>query len=277
MQTFYGTYRELADATPLLDQQGRLTSLTRAPIYDFFFPLFGDTTTLLTLTPHYLGFQMGEWELGAIALPIDVQILQNTEISYLKQGPQRRQTLTLQWKNAGFGNDISQKDYFNAQLTLYEETGCMELVFGGLNIAYPERYVGLNFYRHSVYDEKPTHAAGLSGVPSAAFLGQGGHLWGVPSTGTKYQICQAQYLARHPVISGSSSSIGVYPNPVSGVARLDLPPGRYDCKIYDALGNLVARPTGEFMDASEWSVGLYVLVVENPETGQRFIHKFAKR
>lgn len=275
LQTLSAPYHPLENPTPLLDEQGRLTSETRLPIYDFFFPLFGDTMTFMMLTPHYIGFER-LWEMGAVALAMDVQILNNTEISYVKEGPQRAQTLTVQWKNAGFGNDISKSDFFDAQLTLDEQTGCIEIHFGANRVSYPERYLGLNVYRHSSFDETPTHAAGLSGVPDAAYLADGGHLWGVAQSGTKYQICPSGYLRRSHD-QEPQARVAVYPNPATDVLNVQAPDGPLEFTLYDAQGRRVVRTESRQIDLAPTPRGLYYLVVEEHTTGRRFIQSVIKQ
>lgn len=266
-------YRELDSPTPLRDDQNRLTSETRLPIYDFFFPLFGDTMTSITLTPHFVGFQR-QWEMGAVALAMDIQILENTEIAYSKEGPQGAQILTLQWKNAGFGNDISKSDYFDAQLTLDEQTGCIKMQYGPNRITYPERYVGLNFYRHSEFDENPTHATGLSGMPEAAFLSEGGHLWGAPESGALYDMCPA------PVSRPTTPKpqyVRAYPNPANDVLHALTPAGAFDFKLFDAQGRLALQSAAHKMEISALPPGLYLWVAEELATGRRFHQKIIKQ
>ncbi|MCS7085332.1 MAG: T9SS type A sorting domain-containing protein [Bacteroidia bacterium] len=267
-------YRELENATPLRDPNGRLTAQTQTPIYDFFFPLFGDTMTLMTLTPHYVRFER-QGEMGAVALAMDVQILDDTEISYLKQGPQGGQTITLQWKNAGFGNDFVKTDRFDAQLTLHEQNGCIEMQFGACNFSYPERYVGLNLYRHPEYEETPTHAAGLAGIPEAAYLSEGGHLWGAPPTGVRYQICPAP-AHRLPSAPPNDEGLVVHPNPVFDVLRIKGPSNASVFRLYDASGRVLETSSRREFDFFHRPRGIYLLVAQDLRLGRVSVCKIVK-
>lgn len=89
------------------------------------------------------------------------------------------------------------------------------------------------------------------------------------------QDFEIEFVASTSLQAVADFPINSYPNPATGFFRIEVPAElKYQAKLYDAKGILLLTQSNEsFFDLSEYSSGLYFLVVEELNSDQKAIKK----
>ncbi|WP_367392817.1 T9SS type A sorting domain-containing protein [Lewinella sp. LCG006] len=93
--------------------------------------------------------------------------------------------------------------------------------------------------------------------------------------GTDTDLCGAGITSTD--IPAQAEAIKVFPNPVSTQLQVNGLPAGSTIVVYNGYGQVIPSVfTGQHLDSSKWSAGLYVLEIELP-SGERVVRKVVKR
>jgi hypothetical protein len=209
-------------------------------------------------------------------------------ISYKVEGTAGNKILKLEWKNAGFYNEVTlyntSNDYINMQVWLYEAGNIIEYRYGPSSIANPQLnfdslpgpIIGLGNFD---FFEDTLSGMWLTGNPAAPnpMIGEFSPVSTLnanPSNGTVYRF--TQQTTSNNSLAEIVNHIQLYPNPVknqlSFIGIKDM--GTIPYSITDISGKKVINGLIEnnSVDVSGLSKGIYFIEVEAEQ--KRSIHKF---
>ncbi|MGB4847614.1 MAG: T9SS type A sorting domain-containing protein, partial [Saprospiraceae bacterium] len=196
-------------------------------------------------------------------------------ITYKTEGSSGHRVLTVEWKNAGFYEDLSafgvSADFINFQLKLYEVDGNIEFLYGPSSITHPNidygangPIIGIIESLDFINDVNLGEIILLSGNPSNPTLVntyQETHLNGTMSPGTSY-IFSRNTTAVHDIIKEGAQSF-YFPNPTRDYITLKtelqhevIPP----VMIINDVGQIVSMDLSpEKIELTNLPTGIYQL------------------
>ena len=199
-------------------------------------------------------------------------VFSQSPISYKLEGTTGNRILKIEWKNAGFYDEMdvlgTLDDYINFQLWLFEETNDIEIHFGPNMITNPE----INYWGETgatiglagmTDDYEIENAYFLSGEPSNPIIVDTlVYLNGTPSDGTIYKFSKS--TTGIEVANLSAVIPKVYPNPTNGIFNIEkITSESSTYKVTDITGKLIQQGmlTGKatVVDLSKNIRGVYFL------------------
>lgn len=146
-------YKEISDGTSVNNGEIWDDPLYTFPL-GFDFSFFGVTTSQLSIDDFFTGGIVSNYPLSQPESPLiviyDADLIDRGElsgvsespISYITEGEPGNRIFKLQWKNAGFFNEVNDlrtaNSFVNFQLWLYEGSNTIEIHFGPSNITSPD-------------------------------------------------------------------------------------------------------------------------------------------
>lgn len=207
-------------------------------------------------------------------------------ISYKLEGVAGNRILKIEWKNAGFYEDVEDDDvsidYVNFQFWLYEGTNEIEIHFGPNSITQPslvfygEPGTSIELFPNYDFDGDSTVIpstvlAGSPTAPNALALvnAYDTTLTGVIPNGTIYKFVNP--AAGVSEISNALDVISLFPNPSNNFFSLSYDVNKVDVNsvlIQNANGKLIKEVNGTYnkIDVAELATGVYFVKV-NTKTG----------
>ena len=231
----------------------------------------GDSTVYLSV--------FGDLDLGADL--IDRGVLIGTSISpirYQVDGVTGNRILKIEWKNAGFYEEleltITLNDFVNVQCWIHEADGCIEYHMGP-TVAAATSYYGADgpvigvgkFDNFTEFFDWGYYLINQPATPNV--INEFEPLTGTPSDGSVYSFCPSPIVVSNKELLTESASLSIMPNPVNDILNLQLKEAKLiSLAVYDMKGQLVLSPTlntSSSFSVADLSSGLYLLKVETEE------------
>ncbi|MDP2685858.1 MAG: T9SS type A sorting domain-containing protein [Aequorivita sp.] len=213
-----------------------------------------------------------------------------SNISYKTEGTVGSQIFKIEWKNVGFYDDLTELDFMNFQMWLYEGTNVIEYRYGPSEINNPsgsfEGETGLfvnlatsidmdngeledNAY---IVTENPSNPTLIIIEPGNPDPGEDEALNGMVPDGTVYRFGPQQLS----VEDFAAVDFKIFPNPASDYLNIQTKASEYNFSIYNSLGQVMnANSVENRIDISNLSNGIYFIKIET-ESGSA-TKKFIKQ
>lgn len=237
----------------------------------FNFPFFGQTQdSLFLFGGGYAAFDVEDlgWATQVIGeiYYFDAEMIDHASltcnISKQTSGSAPNRIFKIQVQNAGFEEDVTENDYANVQLWLYETTGVIEMRYGTSSVS-SDSYSPLTGPSVGLFkDEIPSAFISLSGTasnPTASTSTASLSVNGTPPNGTVYRFAP----------TGGTSSVddfisenrfNVYPNPTHDYIQITPTETLVTYEIYNILGEkLMGGQTNQSINIQELTPGMYFL------------------
>lgn len=293
-----GTYTDLVDPFSLNNGEVWDDPQFTIPI-GFTFTYFGQEITTLYIEDFFYGgiLTSSNAEVGVAPLIIAygpdlidrgyMAGSSESEVSYQLSGQAGERILKVEWKNAGFYDDVDahgvSTDFVNIQLWLYEGSNDIEIHFGPNSISFPNiSFIGESGpsvglvpgfdFDNFIFTDGAVYLVGDASDPDYVTTPNSEELFltGTPPDGMIYKF-STELPSRTQEAPETVS--GIYPNPVQDVLHIDWPghfAGKKQARIYDQMGRVVYAGvlTADRLSVAFLSPGLYALRVE---TGQAVV------
>ncbi|MDT0295607.1 T9SS type A sorting domain-containing protein [Mesonia ostreae] len=200
-------------------------------------------------------------------------------ISYVVEGNVGNRIFKLEYKNAGFWDDITENDFINFQVWLYESDYSIEYRYGPSSINNPtESYEGETgpiVFFIPIID--------LS-VSEGSFIEDAYYLMDNPVNPTVIVVDDNSPEPQNPIVgnipegtvyrfdpdglavsNNQQIAVSVYPNPTQDLLHLQNPnQEEFSTSLYDVLGNkMKIQLQNEQMDLSSFASGTYFLNIQS--------------
>lgn len=302
-----GTYTNLTNTTSVNNGQ-----IWDDPNYSFptsfTYQLFGNTYDSIFMGVGLGGYLIPSKDLSAIPMPLilltsadlvdrgelSLNNLSISPISFTTIGTSGNRIFKLEYRNAGFYNDIFTNqgvstDFINMQVWIYESSGNIEYHFGPNNVTQPIiSYDGLGpshglspnlNVNSSDLSNNSILLTGLANSPSAVIDSTYLRVDGTPANGTIYRFVNGGAVSVLEFTKSDKLSFGVFPNPAITNITLDIEQKELISNvvsIYSVNGNLIGiKGFEKNINVSDLNSGTYFLEVLT-EQG-RAIAKFVKK
>jgi hypothetical protein len=194
-------------------------------------------------------------------------------ISYQVDGVEGNRIFKMEWKNTGFENDLWEfedmaTDFVNFQMWCYEATGVIEFRYGESHI----EHFAISFYDETgplvgIFPEINEDGPVINGLtlqgnaasPTMVETMNVSFLNGVPSNGTIYRFTPADTTGY--LDAGFQYNIQLFPNPTHDNFYLKSEEEINEVFIYDNLGRMVKKFSGNKGKVSQLEAGVYFVKV----------------
>lgn len=215
-------------------------------------------------------------------------------ISYLTTGVAGSRICKIEFRNAGFYNDITTNDFINFQIWLYESTNIIEYRYGASNVAnIPLSFDGRNgpyinlLYKTtvnigtlSIILDTCTYITGNSGTASAVYSNSpidylnnppaNFGFSGLPADGQVFRFAPFGSSVSVPEIEDAFRNVVVYPTFIQDAVFINHDENNLSASIIDIYGRVVIKEcnlkSNLPLNTSMLHQGLYFLTLSNDQS-----------
>lgn len=215
-------------------------------------------------------------------------------ISYKVEGTAGSRIFKLEFKNAGFYEDLNANqgvstDYINMQLWLFENSGNIEYHFGPNSVTQPLLVYDTTGPAHGLssnidvfnfqISKNSIFLEGAANNPTAFQDSAFRVVNGTPPNGTVYRFINGGTVSVDELIQSNQINLSIYPNPTTKVVSMNIDQSdliSHTVSIYNVNGQLVSiKEYQSQIDVSELNNGTYFMEVITKDG--RGVSKFIKQ
>ena len=207
-------------------------------------------------------------------------------IRYKVDGATGNRILKIEWKNAGFYEELEANltlnDFVNVQCWIYESDGCIEYRMGP-TVAAPTSYygsdgpvIGLGYFDNaSEFFDWGYYLIGQAGNPN--IINDFEPMSNTPTDGTVYRFCPSPIVVSSKDVELNKTTFEVIPNPAEDIIQLALNGlSASNVQVYNMMGQEMAITeinSNSSISIAHLNAGLYLIQVETEEgiLSQKFI------